>query len=77
MVFLLIAAAILSYFTLFLGTQFDRTMVLNMFQTHRAEAFQLVSFSLICWVALTGILPAWVAWRIASTPSKPHGAKRR
>jgi lipid A ethanolaminephosphotransferase len=68
---LLVAAAILSYFTLFLGTQFDRTMVLNMLQTHRAEAFELVSFTLIGWVALTGALPAWVAWRIASVPSKP------
>ncbi len=61
---LLLVAASLSYFTLFLGTQFDRTMVLNMLQTHQAEAMELIHWRLLAWVAITGILPAWVALQI-------------
>ena len=67
---LLLVASVLSFFTLFLGTQFDRTMVLNLLQTHQSEALELVHWRLIAWVALTGLLPAWVALRI-SLKSEP------
>ncbi|MBL8514274.1 MAG: phosphoethanolamine--lipid A transferase [Betaproteobacteria bacterium] len=70
-VFLLLAASILSYFTLFLGTQFDRTMVLNLLQTHQAEALELVGPRLMAWVALTGILPAGLAWQVTLRPTTP------
>src|SRR3954464_9825678 len=38
----LVSAAAISYFTVFLGTQFDRTMVANIVQTNTNEALELL-----------------------------------
>ena len=59
----LVAAAALSYFTIFLGTQFDRTMVANIVQTNTTEALELLTWRLAAWVAVVGIVPALaVGW---------------
>lgn len=60
----LVAAAAVSYFSTFLGTQFDKTMVTNMLQTHVAEALELANMRLLAWVLVVGIVPAIAAWRV-------------
>lgn len=69
----LVAAAALGYFSIFYGTQFDRTMLLNMVQTHPAEAMELVHPRLLGWMALAGVLPALVVWRL---PYRSRGLLR-
>lgn len=64
----LVAAAVTGYFTLFLGTQFDRSMVTNMLQTHAAEALELLHPRLLLWVAVAGLLPAALALRVPLRP---------
>ncbi len=56
--FAIISAAILGYFSLYLGIQFDKTMVTNIMQTHTSEAFELMTFPMFFWVLLLGIAPA-------------------
>lgn len=54
-------ASIVGFYTFALGTRFDRTMWLNIVQTHQAEAFDLIGWRLIAWVLVLGMLPAlWV-----------------
>jgi len=64
----LVAAAAVSYFSTFLGTQFDKTMVTNMLQTHVAEAAELANLRLLAWVAVIGVIPAIAAWRVPMVP---------
>lgn len=65
----LISASILGYFSLFLGTQFERTMFANMLQTHAGETLELIGIRLIVWVLLLGVIPALILaqFRVAST----------
>jgi lipid A ethanolaminephosphotransferase len=65
----LISAAALSYFSIYFGTQFDKTMLINMLQTDKAETFELISFRLIFWIVLVGVLPALLIWRLQLAPS--------
>jgi lipid A ethanolaminephosphotransferase len=60
----LIAAAALSYFSMSFGTQFDKTMLINMLQTDTAETLELLSFRLLSWVFIVGVLPAALIWRV-------------
>ena len=60
----LISAAALGYFSLFLGTQFDRTMVVNIVQTHATEAIELFNAKLLVWVLGVGVLPAVIVMRL-------------
>jgi lipid A ethanolaminephosphotransferase len=64
----LISAAALSYFSMSFGTQFDKTMLINMLQTDTAETLELISFRLVFWVVLIGVLPAILVWRIKLAP---------
>jgi lipid A ethanolaminephosphotransferase len=68
----LVVASVLGYFSLFLGTQFDKTMFVNVLQTHASESLELLSWRLSLWVALTGVLPAWLLWQVPlrSAPSR-------
>lgn len=54
----LLAAAVVSYFSTFLGTQFDRTMLENMLQTNWRETAELLHPALFLWIAVVGVLPA-------------------
>ncbi len=57
----LVVSAALGYFSLFLGTLFDKTMLVNMMQTHVSESVELLNLRLVIWVLLVGVLPAiWV-----------------
>jgi lipid A ethanolaminephosphotransferase len=63
-IILVLSAAILSYFTVFLGAQFDRIMVVNLFQTHMGESLELINWRLIGWVVGLGLIPCLVIWKI-------------
>jgi Predicted membrane-associated, metal-dependent hydrolase len=54
----LLAAALLSFFTTFLGIRFDVTMMRNIVQTNLHEAAELASWRLGAWILLVGVLPA-------------------
>jgi lipid A ethanolaminephosphotransferase len=69
---MIILAAVLSYFSFFLGTQFDKTMLLNVLQTHTSEALELMNWRLLLWVLFVGVLPAIAVWRIPLKPSTSH-----
>jgi lipid A ethanolaminephosphotransferase len=66
---LLIAASVLGYFSLFLGMQFDKTMLINVLQTHASESLELLNWRVLIWVALTGLLPAWLVWHVRLQPA--------
>jgi lipid A ethanolaminephosphotransferase len=65
---LLVVSAALSYFSLFLGTQFEKSMLANILQTDQSEAMELVNLRLLAWVAFTGIVPAVFALRARLRP---------
>lgn len=58
LVFLLIASSIANYQMLALGIFIDSDMIRNVFETNTREALDLVTFSGMMWVFLTGIVPA-------------------
>lgn len=64
----IIAAALLGYFSLFYGTQFDRTMLLNVAQTHTSEAIELLNVRLAVWIIAVGIVPALAVWWMRIKP---------
>jgi lipid A ethanolaminephosphotransferase len=53
----LISAAVLSYFTFFLGMQFDKAMLINTLETNPGEAIDLITFRMLLWVLFFGFLP--------------------
>ena len=55
---MIVLSSVLGYYSYFLGTQFDRTMVLNILQTYPSEALELVGWRLLVWVLVVGVLPA-------------------
>lgn len=61
---LLVAAAPLGYFSTFLGTLFDKTMVVNMAQTNLDETLELAHWRLVAWILAVGVLPAIVVLRL-------------
>ena len=65
---LLMLASTFGYFSLFLGTHFDKTMIVNMIQTNSGETFELLHLRLLLWIGVVGVLPAWLVWR---TPLRP------
>lgn len=60
----LFASAAASYFTTFLGTQFDRGMAASIVQTNLVEAAELLNLRLAVWVGLVALLPSIVVWRL-------------
>ncbi len=66
----LLWAGLLSFYTLFLGVQFDRVMAMNMMQTYPAEALELFNFRLLAWFLLVGVLPAFVLYKVRLVPRK-------
>jgi lipid A ethanolaminephosphotransferase len=61
---LLILTAAFGYFSIFLGTHFDKTMIVNMAQTNPAETLELLHLRMLLWIAAVGVLPAWVVWKL-------------
>jgi len=62
---MLVLAAAFGYFSLFLGTRFDKTMIINMAQTNPAETLELLHLRLLLWIAAIGVLPAWLVWKVS------------
>lgn len=60
---LLILSAGLGYFSLFLGTQFDKEMFINIIQSDSKEAFELLNIRFLLWLVVVGFMPAWFVWR--------------
>lgn len=58
----LVVAASASYFTSRYGVLIDADMVMNIVETNQAEALELVSPSLLVFIALAGLLPALAVW---------------
>ncbi|MFM2399489.1 MAG: Phosphoethanolamine transferase EptA [Pseudomonadota bacterium] len=61
---LVVIASVLGFFSLFLGTQFDKNMLVNVLQTHPSETLELLNLRLILWVGITGLLPAWLILQV-------------
>lgn len=55
---LLLVSAATNYFMFNLGVFIDSDMIRNAFETTTREAMDLMSFSAILWIVLTGIVPA-------------------
>jgi lipid A ethanolaminephosphotransferase len=60
----LMVAAAQGYYSLFLGVQFDRSMLVNMLETHPAEALELITLQSLVWLVLVGMLPAVLILRV-------------
>ncbi len=61
---LLMVAAAAGYFTARLGVLFDSGMLINVLETNPAEALELISLSLVAIVAVFGLVPALLIWRL-------------
>jgi lipid A ethanolaminephosphotransferase len=61
LIFILLASAVVSYFSNNYGTIFDDNMIVNSLETNLAESIDLFSFKLIVYFVVLGVLPAvWV-----------------
>ena len=65
----ILAAAILSYFSVFLGVRFDKTMLLNVIQTDPSEARDLITLRLVGWFLAIGVVPAVLVARVPFRPT--------
>jgi lipid A ethanolaminephosphotransferase len=68
----LISASVLSYFTYFLGTHFDKAMLVGTLQTNPGETLDLLTFRMLLWVLVLGALPSFVVLKtnLSITQSK-------
>ena len=64
LVTLFVATAATSYFMNHYGTQIDRSMVQNLFETDVREARELLNPRLILTICLLGVLPSVAVWRV-------------
>jgi len=58
LIFFLLTSSVTNYLMYNLGVYIDTDMVRNAFETNTREAFDLITFSGIAWVLITGIIPA-------------------
>jgi lipid A ethanolaminephosphotransferase len=72
-----VVAATQGYYALFLGVHFDRTMLVNMLQTHPAEAMELVTAQSLVWLMLVGILPALAILAVHLVDTQPWFVRLR
>ena len=63
----LMIAASAGYFTANLGMLFDTGMLINVIETDQAEALELISPAIVSSIALFGLIPALVIWRLPLT----------
>lgn len=61
---LLLLAATASYFMLTYGVLLDRSMMANVFQTHAAEALELITWRFVLWTLSLGLLPAAIVFLV-------------
>jgi lipid A ethanolaminephosphotransferase len=60
---LLLSGAGAAYFMSQYGVMIDKEMLRNAVQTNPAEAFDLLSFKLVAYLLLLGVLPTWLLWK--------------
>jgi lipid A ethanolaminephosphotransferase len=78
LILLFIATAFTSYFMNQYGTQIDRSMIQNLVETDIGEATELLSWKLFLMVAMLGVLPSLLVWRLPiAFPEGKHGLLRR
>lgn len=63
----ILTGALSAYFTDQFGTVIDDGMIRNMLQTNTAEAADLFTLELALRIALLGLLPIFILWRIPTT----------
>jgi lipid A ethanolaminephosphotransferase len=70
----LISASVLSYSTYFLGTHFDKAMLVGTLQKNPGEALDLLTFRMLIWILVLGVLPSFVVYktRLSANDSKFH-----
>ncbi len=71
---ILLAAAFAAYFMDSYGIVIDRDMIRNTLETNVAEAGDLLSWRLLGYVVLLGVLPSVMVWRTQLTPLSPGRA---
>ncbi|MFN3630885.1 MAG: phosphoethanolamine transferase [Casimicrobiaceae bacterium] len=67
----LLVAAPLGYFALFYGVRFDRSMLVNVLETHVAEARDLIGWRLVLWFLVLGVAPAFLVLRLPLFAPRP------
>ncbi|MCL2160712.1 MAG: phosphoethanolamine--lipid A transferase [Betaproteobacteria bacterium] len=67
LIFFILTSSVTNYWMYNLGVYIDTDMVRNAFETNTREAFDLITFSGLVWVLITGIIPAML---IATTKIK-------
>jgi lipid A ethanolaminephosphotransferase len=60
----LLVAAAAGYFTAHFGVLFDTGMLVNILETDRAEALELISLPIVVFIVLFGLIPALLVWRL-------------
>jgi lipid A ethanolaminephosphotransferase len=63
LILLFVATAFTAYFMNQYGTQIDRSMIQNLFETDIREATELLSWKLLLTVVVLGVLPSFLLWR--------------
>ncbi len=78
LVTLILVSSAANYWMYQYGIYIDSDMVRNVFETNTREAFDLVTFKLLCWLLVTGVLPAVlvVMTRILYRPFWKEGRNR-
>jgi len=66
----LVVAAGANFFTARYGVLFDPGMLTNIVETNRAEAYELISPTLIAVLAVSGLIPAIAIWRYPLSPRR-------
>jgi lipid A ethanolaminephosphotransferase len=56
--FFILTSSVTNYFMYSLGTYIDTDMIRNVFETNSREALDLITFSGLSWVFITGVVPA-------------------
>lgn len=59
----LLLSSVIAYFSNEYGTVFDRHMLVNVLQTHAAEALDLFTWPLVFYVGVLGVLPSLLVWK--------------
>ena len=67
LILFLLLSSIANYFGLFYGTYIDKSMVMNVFETHQGEAIALISPWLLLWLTVFWLIPSLIVLRIQFT----------
>ncbi len=63
LIVLFCSTALATYFMTQYGVAIDATMIQNVFETNTMETFELLSWRMVLFVSLLGVLPSYLVWR--------------